>query len=391
MENTGAGSVRNASLDSVRGLAALAVLLGHVYAITSVGQQHLHTDLQLAELINPLWLFKVTPLRAIINGHAAVMLFFVLSGYVLAPTFLGARGPTFWSYVRQRLARLWLPCAGALFISAALYLALGSVKAAVSPRDIWQTPPTLANLGFSLLLTGRVQDLSLDPPLWSLVHEVRISLLFPLIALVVRRRPVTVLIASLALHLICLKASPATEPATLSGSWLQTGAYVVFFVAGFTLADNRRFVRRIVAALSNKGALAVLGAALLALAAPMGTFFSDIIYGLSSTAIIALVAHREAFEGVLQAKPCLWLGRVSFSLYLTHLVVFVVALRIAALLGAGSMIATVAIFVTIPVALAVAQIFHAAVERPAKALSARLARPTPLQVNALTAPSMPGE
>ena len=96
------GARRNVSLDSVRGLAALSVLFGHAYGLVPNAPQHLGGQHHLADLLNPFLLIKATPLRVIINGHAAVMVFFVLSGFVLRSTFLSAR-EAYWPYFRQRL------------------------------------------------------------------------------------------------------------------------------------------------------------------------------------------------------------------------------------------------------------------------------------------------
>ena len=97
-------------LDSMRFIAALCVFLNHFWA--SYGQ---HDFL-------PEWLW-LSPLTFLIDGHAAVSIFFVLSGYVLvlgffqpAPKPISLRNELF-PFLAARIIRIFFPFAVALFIS----------------------------------------------------------------------------------------------------------------------------------------------------------------------------------------------------------------------------------------------------------------------------------
>ncbi len=365
----------------MRGLAALAVLLGHAYSLVPGAPQHLGAQHHLADLLNPLMLIKATPLRVAINGHAAVMVFFVLSGFVLRSTFLGAQGPVYLPFVRQRLARLWLPCAFAILLGAVLYRLLGSSSVgsvqAFFTHDMWQAPITAPRIGAALAVSGRGGDLLMDPPLWSLDHEIRISLLFPLIALLVRRRPLAWLAGATVLHVVCLKASPSIYAPNLAASLLQSCAYLVFFVLGFVVADQWRRAEQAVARLGKVGQAMALIAALLTFALPMGLFVSDLCYGLAAAVLLALVAHADWVARPLKIAPIVWLGRVSFSLYLTHLIVFAGVLRLVyGPLGLNPSLGAMVVLL-IPIALCVAEMTYRLVETPSKILSHRLAGPRP--------------
>ncbi len=326
-------------------------------------------------------LIKATPLRVAINGHAAVMVFFVLSGFVLRSTFLGAQGPVYLPFVRQRLARLWLPCAFAILLGAVLYRLLGSSSVgsvqAFFTHDMWQAPITAPRIGAALAVSGRGGDLLMDPPLWSLDHEIRISLLFPLIALLVRRRPLAWLAGATVLHVVCLKASPSIYAPNLAASLLQSCAYLVFFVLGFVVADQWRRAEQAVARLGKVGQAMALIAALLTFALPMGLFVSDLCYGLAAAVLLALVAHADWVARPLKIAPIVWLGRVSFSLYLTHLIVFAGVLRLVyGPLGLNPSLGAMVVLL-IPIALCVAEMTYRLVETPSKILSHRLAGPRP--------------
>src|SRR5580692_8997786 len=58
-------------LQSIRGIAALVVCVGHATSVYDVSHASAGTQVAIA-VVSPL-----------LNGHAAVILFFVLSGYVL--------------------------------------------------------------------------------------------------------------------------------------------------------------------------------------------------------------------------------------------------------------------------------------------------------------------
>src|SRR5690349_22183264 len=77
---SGTGPASPRLLDSLRGLAALAVVFTHV--------------LSMAPPLEPalIRLLDATPLRAVHTGRAPVVFFFVLSGYVLALSLLRAGG-----------------------------------------------------------------------------------------------------------------------------------------------------------------------------------------------------------------------------------------------------------------------------------------------------------
>lgn len=73
-------NTRIGQLDSIRGIAAFCVLFSHLY---SVLKGVLPTTIS--------FLFTLTPFKLFIAGHSAVILFFVLSGFVLSIPILEKR------------------------------------------------------------------------------------------------------------------------------------------------------------------------------------------------------------------------------------------------------------------------------------------------------------
>ena len=99
---------RFASLDSLRGIAALGVVITHVlqYGFPALALNH-------------------TPLRMLVNGRCFVIFFFVLSGFVLSIGLLRTDGMREYPlYLLRRFARIYLPylAAGLIAVWAASFL-----------------------------------------------------------------------------------------------------------------------------------------------------------------------------------------------------------------------------------------------------------------------------
>lgn len=86
------------SLDAVRGIASLIVVFSHCY-LTIPEEPRSRFE---AGLLWPKLLFLLH------NGDGAVMIFFVLSGYVLALPFFRGTQPTYARYVLKRLCRIYM-------------------------------------------------------------------------------------------------------------------------------------------------------------------------------------------------------------------------------------------------------------------------------------------
>jgi peptidoglycan/LPS O-acetylase OafA/YrhL len=155
------------SLDGLRGLAALTVVLGHARLVVL---QNTDSDL-----------VRFAPIRipldfiATMGGHA-VWLFFILSGFVLSRMFLENKVTDYGRYILGRLARLYLPVWGALMLVLVCMLA---VPRNVAGLGSWVSGhPTQATASDFVkdmfLMLGTSGNLS---PLWSLQWEVLFSLL----------------------------------------------------------------------------------------------------------------------------------------------------------------------------------------------------------------------
>ena len=349
---------RVTALDGLRGWAALTVLANHLMQISP-----------------PIWaafiraphgpwahLLTWSPLHLFWAGGEAVILFFVLSGYVLAAPFWSGRGQSPAVFLIRRIFRIYPAFLVACI--AAWLLARWLPWHAIAGTSTWFNqywrnggPPggliTAALMGF-----GR--HLNLNPALWSLVVEMRVSLIFPLIIWLMRRTGPWLLPVAIAFSALCKLAETHTSIDLTLQLWWTTGAQVWLFVLGAELARRAPMVVRLIRA---AGPMIVPAGLVLLLAkwlAPLPQPATWFLSGLGAALLIACVIALPGVGRLFEARLSQALGRWSYSLYLFHFAVL-------AALTYGLTPALplwVPLVLTPPVALAVAALSAAVIERP---------------------------
>jgi peptidoglycan/LPS O-acetylase OafA/YrhL len=347
-----APSRRLETLDALRGLAATAVVASHLLHVRpAFGTRPWH-----GPMLGWEWALKATPLSVLVDGHAAVLVFFVLSGLVLSGQLLAPTPPRYGAFAVKRLLRLYPPYAAALLGSAALQTWLGA-GAPHGPSgwlaDNWTERFSFAAVADYALMLG--DRLALDNPVWSLDYEMRISLLLPLLLLPVRRwRPAAPLLAAGLLGAGWL-LRPCGAPQAVWAGVLYAG----MFLLGTALADQ---VGRLRAMRPGWPALAMLAGAW----AVLFLVWQEALEAVGAAMLVASVLMAGAPAALCETPVARFLGRISFSLYLVHVPVLMAVL---ALLGTAPFWRMAVVFV--PVSLAVAWAFHRIIERPSHALSRR--------------------
>src|SRR5439155_15165317 len=125
-----------------------------------------------------------SPLRIVFAGNEAVLLFFVLSGLVLARPYAAGRGPSYLAFAWRRVARIYLPYLVAVAASLTL-LQIGAGASRTSGTSgwfeaMWSRPVTPAGLLEVLLMLDShpaIRDSDIFntlSPAWSLAHEMRL-------------------------------------------------------------------------------------------------------------------------------------------------------------------------------------------------------------------------
>jgi peptidoglycan/LPS O-acetylase OafA/YrhL len=380
------GERRWDSLDALRGIAALLVLTFHC-AQVSTGFARRANPLSPSAWADPWSWLKFTPLRLLVSsGPPAVVLFFALSGFVLALPFLRARQPGYAEFAVKRVCRIYLPFAFAILLSAALY-ALVSAAAAVSATAgrlapipglstwfntvLWDRPLSPGYVARNLMMTGLRPDMTLDLVMWSLVHELRISLVFPVLFVLTRRWPAAAILVSTVAGVACTAALAGGEASTIAWSFVDTGRFVFLFVAGIAVAGHVDAIRRAVARMPRRVAPLPWVAALALMLFPGQSVsnYYDFVWGAGAVALLVLAVGSLRADRLLSAAPLVWLGRVSYSLYLVHVPLLIATVR----LSYGVLPLWAAVLGVIPLALVCADGVHRAVEAPSMRLGRRLA------------------
>ncbi|MCM2291949.1 acyltransferase [Allorhizobium sp. BGMRC 0089] len=331
---------RYESLDSLRGLAAFGVLLTHCLQIAL-----------------PQGMLNHTPLRIFVNGRSFVIFFFVLSGFVLAHAIWSKVGKqTYLRYAARRLVRLYPPYCIAGLIGMATGLVAGR------PDMLMAFASYCAALGTNL-------GISINPPSWSLVFELRISLLMPFLALLIARKPLLALgitsilfcIEEVLLFVLHIGQFPYGAD-TIGAALVITARFLVCFAVGGLLAHDVKHQNRVWGVIRSRKWL------FLVLAYLLMSVLLDQMSIVGSVVMISLALNWTALKQRLEWPVLKWLGRISYSLYLTHFIILqYLQQQFGQMLGPQ----TIAL-IAIPVALLAAEIFFEFIERPAILWSQRV-------------------
>jgi peptidoglycan/LPS O-acetylase OafA/YrhL len=284
--------------------------------------------------------------------------------------------------VIQRVFRIWVPFALVIALAAGLCREVGGPLPQLTwLNTMWNQPLSWQLLAGHLLMLGTSAYVTLDSPMWSLVHEMRISLIFPLLTRVAALSlPRLVGGAALLFTLLSIShvtgplmaAAPGPLPRELLHSLLDTVRYGLFFVLGIALAVKGSAIH---AWLQQRPALLrtalwVLAFALLAV--PFLTGYLELAYALGAALLLALCTASVSARRLLGAPWLTWLGKVSYSLYLVHMLVLLTLVHVLRPLLPLQAILPLAVVSS----LVCAELCNRFIELPANRLGKRLAAQT---------------
>ena len=308
-----ASPLRLDKLDFVRGVAALAVLLGHLRAFIFVEHAAVASRNAVTEVFYGLTGF----------GHQAVVVFFVLSGFLIGGAVQGRFATNRWSfgeYVLRRMTRLWLVLLPALGLTLGLDL-LGSWMSGGAGYDgryneRHHSGPSMAepadngvlaffgNAFFVQTILAPVYGT--NGPLWSLANELWYYLMFPLgFAACHRTAPARV-------RAICLVLLAA------AGAFLPVGLLLggLLWLAGYAAQALTRSRWAVVARSAPVFWMAVV--------VLMGVLLwnrwrsmpgADYWLGLAFAAVLPRLAADTGATGWWR-QPARYFGKTSYTLYL---------------------------------------------------------------------------
>lgn len=367
---------RLTTLDGLRGLAALIVVVHH----SLLTWQVLAAQYFSANRASGSWWLVFTPLHLVWAGTEAVMVFFVLSGLVLALPFLQRPSSVArWrAYYCQRLIRLYVPVIASLALAAVLVTVFPRVPGATTSWwfDSHAVSVDARTLAEDAVLLRGVSWI--NPSLWSLQYEVLFSLFLPVYILVSRRLGDRA--AWLVPPLLAL-AGTGTYVGSQVLSWLPV------FGIGVVMAASRTGLQRLGGRITGLRASGlawsvISGVALVLLLAewwsrglgevtlvPMAIARA---LGVAGAALVCFLAMVCPGVGALCSwRPVRWLGTMSFSLYLVHEPILV---SVSSLVGGSLRGVAVTLTAAITLSLLVAAAFHRLVELPSQRLARSVGR-----------------
>lgn len=385
------------SLDSLRGLASLSVVIHHILLATPLfflTHEHHKVDEWIVNL------FSKSPLHMIWAGHEAVMLFFVLSGFVLALPFLSSRNSTYPKYLTKRFCRIYIPYIVSIGLSIFLFSLINPSNVdgmSANFNNQWGHEVSFFSLISYVLLLG-FDTFNINGVTWSLVHEMRISIFFPFLMLFIakfnwKKSLLYGISTSLMLWSALMIAAFITDIGSIKFlliSFADTFYYTSFFIIGATLAKYREIIITYTKQLSIKvkSAAFILFVLLYNLewisfgfgdlkfnesfvVSKLVTIIIDFSIAGSVVILFSLVLSSTRLNILLNKKSLINLGKISYSLYLVHIIVLLTtvhllhnALPISLLL---CLVLVISVLAAIP--------FYMFVEKPSMQLGKYLTRP----------------
>jgi peptidoglycan/LPS O-acetylase OafA/YrhL len=347
-------SKRLAGLDGLRGLAALYVVIYHVFLRAFPGSAVDHA---------PFWA------AWFIYGRFAVVVFIVLSGFSLAlsPTSHGWRLDGVRQFARRRARRI-LP---AYWAALAFSLAVAWL---IVPQPHDGVPDARSVVVYGLLVQNIVDAHSPNGAFWSMAVEAQLYLLFPLLLLIARRRGAVVMLASVTLivaavgivgpHVARLDTFVIHSPPDLAALFA-----VGIVTAGIVRAGRARSscpwpwlalgaVTPVLATVWWQGSVWTLG----------HLFWVDLALGPAIACLLAGLAtgRLASLLRLLETRPIRSLGLSSYSLYLTHAPILIVVYEkvVAGRVAQGVPAFLVTLALALPLTIAFARVFASVFEIP---------------------------
>jgi peptidoglycan/LPS O-acetylase OafA/YrhL len=296
---------RLAGLDGIRGLAAVFVVVNHVFLRAFPGYPADHA---------PFWA------AGFIYGRFAVVVFIVLSGFTLsvAPARAGWRLGGISQFARRRAWRILPPYWAALVFSLLMTWF-------VMAQPGWPVPTAKSVAVNGLMLQDVFPAPSPNRAFWSIAVEAQLYVMLPLLILAVRRLNPFAMVATVAVPVVGLGIGDAAHVRAATGVVIQyTPDLAVLFaigVAAAALTSTERgrarpwhwfalaLIAPVIMLISWKGSVWTID----------NFFWVDLAFGPAIGCLLAAVAvGRTRPLRLLDARPLRRLGSFSYSLYLTH-------------------------------------------------------------------------
>jgi peptidoglycan/LPS O-acetylase OafA/YrhL len=377
------------SLDAIRGIGALIIMFYHILLIFPFETNYF---LKFETIFPPLFNF--------VSGSGPVMLFFVLSGFVLSIPFYYKDKINYIPYLIRRLFRIYFPYFICLNFSIILSFLISGKVNGLSDwfNGFWNSSFHLKEILGHYLLLGNIHTNAFDPVIWSLVQEMRISIIFPFIVVLLVKKfnwkwnflvcfalailgglnnkyhfqvsnginttffdtlrliPIFIVGSLLAKHIFQFSAFflklTLRKRIFISISLIIVSIFLEVIVSGglnFLIGVSSLFVY------VNKG-IGAIG---------INDYYSAII----GIVIMLITLGSSSVAKFLSIKPLLFLGKISYSLYLYHLPVLITLFHLLNRI----LFAPIIILISIIVSMSLAYLSWRFIEEPCRLYGNKLA------------------
>lgn len=355
---------RYRQLDSLRGLAALTVFFGHFLGLKATILSY--------PIINS------TPLITLFNGNAAVMFFFFLSGFVLSLPYIDNEKPLkLTGFYLKRIFRIYPALIFAIIFSVILKQFVFE-RGGVAPFSgwiqsfwtwHWNRESFVELLKTTLLIGPQFKKSFIDPPIWSLIIEMNISLFLPFFIRVVAKENLSCNLLFLILATTCscrgdywplpifhigvLFARYRHQIITKVSNWPWFYIGILLVLALFFYNNTLEFLQPLLRWLW-----------------PYKFIWSNYIIAIGAAFIITIVLARQKTAKFLEHRIFTFLGDISYSFYLIHLPLL---LTMASLFSYHNPFSMVGIFLsTLFLAIAISYLMFIFVEIPLRTFAVKL-------------------
>ena len=302
------------------------------------------------------------------KGYLGVELFFVLSGFILSHVYLQAAGEKQFSYrgfLWARIARVY-PLHLATLIGVGLLAAAALIAGMSVDGNVLSWPALPANL-LMLHAWGLAPVAGWNHPSWSISAEWFAYLCFPLFAFVfwrLRDKPVAAVVGAVAFLTVLYFVFEQVAGFPLTEATFRWGALRI--VPCFALGCALYLVYR-KAPLKAPWTASAASFALMILSAALG-LWDGITVLFAGALILSLASLPNERAGVLASRPAVYLGEISYSVYMVCVPWKLLSINLAAKLTDAPdkqlhIFVWLAILALLPV---VAAVSYHLVERPAR-------------------------
>jgi peptidoglycan/LPS O-acetylase OafA/YrhL len=287
-------------LDTVRGLAALFVVLFHYhhFYLRDNNDRENIPDTELFPYSNIFDVFYV-------HGHLAVQLFWCISGFVFYHVYLNHRVGLI-NFISHRIARLYPLHLFTLFLVAGIQLL------SINYLNHWQIYGNndifhfVLQLFFASNWTTKAYGLSFNGPIWSVSLEVVTYGLFFIMLPMIRNRPLSITFLALLLNLLILCNNVDTY--FLSKGVFNCASF--FFVGGLAytvLTTQKTKYYNII--------IIILIAIIISAGYVISRQFSSLL--ISCFFIVYICVLLERYSKYIP-RQLIYIGDISYSIYLVH-------------------------------------------------------------------------